>query len=194
MSQISLTAEKRDDSGKGVARKLRASGRIPGVLYGKSTSPQLFSADEKVVAALMKEHGLNFVLELELEGKKHTCMIADYQRDVFQRFVTHLDLKVIDIKDKVVVKIPVALTGDADVRARGGIAQLYMRELTVKTLPTEIQKVFTIDVSKMRPGETLRLSEVAVSDTLEKMDPPHTTVVNILAPRALAAARQQSAS
>lgn len=189
MSQISLSAEPRDGAGKGVARKLRAKGQIPGVLYGRDASPQLFSTDEKTLAALMKEHGLNPIIELTLEGKKHTCMIADYQRDVFQQNLTHLDLKLIDRERKVIAKIPVALTGEAEVRSRGGIAQLYMQQLTVRVLPTDIPKVFKIDVSHLNPGQSMKLDSVQVPDSFEKMDPPYTTVVNVLAPRSMAAAR-----
>jgi large subunit ribosomal protein L25 len=189
MSQISLSAEPRDGAGKGVARKLRAKGQIPGVLYGRDASPQLFSTDEKTLAALMKEHGLNPIIELTLGGKKHTCMIADYQRDVFQQNLTHLDLKLIDRERKVIAKIPVALTGEAEVRSRGGIAQLYMQQLTVRVLPTDIPKVFKIDVSHLNPGQSMKLDSVQVPDSFEKMDPPYTTVVNVLAPRSMAAAR-----
>jgi large subunit ribosomal protein L25 len=189
MSQINLSAETRDGAGKGVARKLRAKGRIPGVLYGRDASPILFSIDEKTLAAAMKEHGLNPIIELELGGKKHTCMIADYQRDVFQQYLTHVDFKLIDLDRKVIAKIPVALTGEAEVRSRGGIAQLYMQQLTVRVLPTDIPKVFKIDVSHLNPGQSMKLDSVTVPDNFEKMDPPYTTVVNVLAPRSMAAAR-----
>lgn len=193
MSQISLAAEPREDAGKGVARKLRATGRIPGVLYGRDASPTLFSVEEKNLDLLMKKHGLNFIVELDINGKKHTCMIADYQKDVFQRHLLHVDLKLIDLKRPVVVKVPVIMSGDNEVRGRGGIAQLYLRDLKVKMLPTEIPKTFTVDVGSMKPGESLKLNAVPTPDNMTLIDPPGTTVVNILAPRALAAARQQAA-
>lgn len=189
MSHINITAETRDGAGKGVARKLRAKGRIPGVLYGRDANPILFSVEEKALAAQMKEHGLNPIIELELGGKKHTCMIADYQRDVFQQHLTHIDLKLVDLNRKVIAKIPVALTGEADVRSRGGIAQLYMQQLTVRILPTDIPKVFKIDVAHLNPGQSMKLDSVEVPENFEKMDPPYTTVVNVLAPRSMAASR-----
>lgn len=189
MSHINLVAEGRDDAGKGVARKLRAQGRIPGVLYGRDASPQLFSVDEKTTAALMKEHGLNPIIELELGGKKHTCMISDYQRDVFQTRLTHIDLKLVDLSRKIIAKIPVQMTGEADVRGRGGIAQLYLQQLTVKILPSDIPKVFKVDVSHLFPGQSMKLDTVEVPDTMQKVDPPYTTVVNVLAPRSMAAQR-----
>lgn len=189
MSHINLVAEGRDDAGKGVARKLRAQGRIPGVLYGRDASPQLFSVDEKTTAALMKEHGLNPIIELELGGKKHTCMISDYQRDVFQTRLTHIDLKLVDLSRKIIAKIPVQMTGESDVRGRGGIAQLYLQQLTVKILPSDIPKVFKVDVSHLFPGQSMKLDTVEVPDTMQKVDPPYTTVVNVLAPRSMAAQR-----
>lgn len=194
MSQISVSAEKRDSAGKGVARKLRAEGRIPGVLYGRDASPILFSMDEKTMAGIMKEHGLNSILELELDGKKHTCMIAEYQKDVFQRHLLHIDLKLVDLKAKVIVKVPIAVQGEQSVRSKGGIAQLYARELKVRVLATEIPRKIDVDVSKLGPGDTLKLSKVTVADNVELMDPLGTTVVNVLAPRALAAARSAAAT
>lgn len=192
MSHINLVAQPREDAGKGVARKLRAQGRIPGVLYGRDASPVLFSVDEKSMAALMKEHGLNPIIELELGGKKLICMIADYQRDVFQQYLTHIDLKLTDLDRKVVVEIPISLTGEADVRSRGGIAQLYLQTLTVRVLPTDIPKYLEVDVSHLNPGQSMKLDTVAIPENLEKVDPPYTTVVNVLAPRSMAAARGKS--
>jgi large subunit ribosomal protein L25 len=189
MSHINLVAQTREGAGKGVARKLRAKGQIPGVVYGPDSSPQLFSVEEKSLAAQMKEHGLNFIIELELDGKKQTCMIADYQRDVFQLSLTHIDLKRIDLKRKVIAKIPIALTGEADVRSRGGIAQVYLQQMTVRILPSDIPKVFKIDVSHLHPGQSMKLDAVEVPENFEKMDPHYTTVVNVLAPRSMAAAR-----
>lgn len=188
MSQIAVVAQKREQAGKGVARKLRAEGLIPGVLYGPDTAPTLFSIEEKEMANLMKEHGLNMIIELELDGQKYTCMIAEYQKDVFQRYLLHIDLKRIDLNKKVVVEVPINLTGVQAVRSRGGIAQLYMRDLRVKVLPTEIPKGVDLDVSKLKPGQSLKLDSVHISDACEKIDPPTTTVVNILAPRSLALA------
>ncbi len=189
MSQIKLDAQTREGAGKGVARQLRMKGQIPGVLYGRDSSPQLFSIAEKNLSAVLREHGLNFVIELELGGKTYTCMVADYQRDVFQRKLLHVDFKLISLKDKVFVQVPITMTGDADVRARGGIAQLYLQTLAIRIFPTDIPKDFKIDVSNMQPGESLKLEDVDLPEDFERLDPLSTTVINILAPRAMAAAR-----
>ena len=189
MSQLSVSAEKRDSAGKGVARKLRAQGKIPGVLYGRDSSPILFSVDEKTMAGMMKEHGLNSIIELDLGGEKRTCMIAEYQKDVFQRYLIHVDLKMVDLNSKVIVKVPVALEGEQSVRSKGGIAQLYTRELKVRVLATEIPKRIAFDISDLNPGESRKLNSVTLPDNVEPLDPMSTTVVNVLAPRALAAAR-----
>jgi large subunit ribosomal protein L25 len=193
MSQITVSAEKRDSAGKGVARKLRAQGLIPGVLYGRDSSPILFSTDEKTMANLMKAHGLNSILELELDGKKYNCMIAEYQKDVFQRNLLHIDFKLVDLDSKVIVKVPVDLIGEQVVRSRGGIAQLYLRELKIRVSAREIPKSIPLDISVLQPGESRKLDSIPLPSNLEKMDPPTITVVNVLAPRALAAARNLAA-
>ena len=194
MSQITVTAEARSDAGKGVARKLRAAGRVPGVLYGRDSEPTLFSVDAKSFDASMREHGLNVILELELDGKKQTCMIAEYQRDVFGRELLHVDLKKVSLDQKVVVKVPINLEGQNAVRSRGGIAQLYLREFKVKVLATEIPKKIDLDVTTMAPGQSRKLRDITLPENVQAMDPPSTTVVNILAPRALAAAAAAAAA
>lgn len=192
MSHTTVAIEKRDSSGKGVARKLRAQGRIPGVLYGRDASPTLFSVEEKFMANHMKEKGLNAILEVEVDGKKQTCMIADYQKDVFQRHLLHIDLKLVDMSGKVIVKVPVKMTGEQAVRSKGGIAQLYLREFKVRVKATEIPPFIDLDISDLAPGQSRKLDSIAIADNLEKMDPPSTTVINVLAPRALAAARAEA--
>lgn len=194
MSQLTVSAQKRDSAGKGVARKLRAQGLIPGVLYGRDSNPILFSLEEKNMAKVMKENGLNVILELDLDGDKHTCMIAEYQKDVFQRELLHIDLKLVDLDSKVVVKVPVDLQGDNAVRSKGGIAQLYLREFKVRVKATEIPKSIPVDISEMLPGQSKKIGTVTFPDNVESMDPAGTTVINILAPRALAAARAAAAA
>lgn len=142
----------------------------------------------------MKQHGLNAILELDLDGKKQTCMIAEYQTDVFGRDLMHIDLKLVDLDSKVVVKVPINLEGQQAVRSRGGIAQLYLREFKVKVLATEIPKKIDLDIGAMTPGQSRKLQDCNLPENIQFMDPPNTTVVNILAPRALAAAAAAAAA
>lgn len=194
MSQITVAAEPRNDAGKGTARRLRAEGRIPGVLYGPDATSSHFSTDEKAMRGLMKEHGLNVIMELDLDGKKTNCMIAEYQTDVFGRNLTHIDLKKVDLDSKVVVKVPINLLGQSAVRSRGGIAQLYLRELKVRVPATEIPKSIDLDIGDMTPGQSRKLSACSVPDNVTVLNPASATVVNILAPRALAAAAAAAAA
>ena len=194
MSQVQVEGKLRENKGKGVARKLRAVGRIPGVLYGEEIEPMKIDLEEKSMAALMKKHGLNFIVDLKLGDKNYTCMIADFQRDVFQRFLTHIDFKHIDITKEVISKVPVRMAGDGEVRTRGGIAQLYLRDLTVRSLPTAIPKFYELDVSKMRPGQSQRVSDLEAKEGYTILNDDSEVVVNILAPRALAAAAAAAAA
>ncbi|MGE0488032.1 MAG: 50S ribosomal protein L25 [Vulcanimicrobiota bacterium] len=189
MAQVKVDCKQREGTGKGVARKIRAQGRIPGVLYGRNEEPVLVELDEKNLAGLMKEHGLNLIVELAVEGgDTHTCMLADYQRDVFQRFLTHVDFKRIKLDEKVQAKVPVRMTGEAEVRTRGGMAQLYLRELNIRALPADIPKSYLLDISKMKPGQNKRLNELEFEKEVELLHDPNKRIVNILAPRGLAGA------
>lgn len=194
MAQITIEGNVRENAGKGVARKLRAEGRIPGVMYGKGVDPVKLEVDEKNLATLMKKHGLNFIIDLQLGGKNYTCMLADYQRDVFQRHLTHVDFKVISLEDKVVAKVPIHMLGDNEVRGRGGICQLYLRDITLRALPVNIPKFFNLSVGHLHPGQAMKADKLTASGDYEILNSPDQVVVNVLAPRALAAARAAEAS
>ena len=109
MAQQELSSDFRTNVGKGVARKLRAVGKIPGVLYGPTIQPVHLALDEKTVATMIQSHGLNSIIKLNIEGspadKEHLCMVKDVQRDVFQKKVLHLDLRRIDLKEKIEVSV-----------------------------------------------------------------------------------------
>ncbi len=194
MAQIVIEGNVRENAGKGAARKLRAQGRIPGVIYGKGVDPVKLDLEEKNLATIMKKHGLNFIIDLKLGGDNYTCMLADYQKDVFQRHLTHVDFKVIDPDEKVVAKVPVNMVGDSEVRGRGGICQLYLRDITVRALPNNLPKFFDLNVGHLMPGQALKADKLSPAGDYEILNTPDQVVVNVLAPRALAAARAAEAS
>lgn len=187
MAQVALASKFRKGTGKGVARKLRAAGQVPGILYGPSMEPIPLQLNEKEVQNLVQSKGLNRIIELQVEDspgdKSHLCLIKDLQRDVYQQRVVHLDLRKLDLNEKVVVSIRLTLEGEAAIRAKGGIVEQMVRGIRVRTQAANIPEGTFADISELKLGQTITIGEIALPEGVELVDNPESPVVNIFAAR-----------
>ncbi len=192
MAQVELASKFRKGTGKGAARKLRAINRVPGILYGPSMEPITIDLDEKEVLTLVQSKGLNRIIALTVDGapgdKNHICLIKDMQRDVYQQRITHLDLRKLDLNEKVVVTVRLSLEGEQVIRGKGGIVEQMVRGIRVRTKPNDIPSGFSADISKLRLGQTISIGQVALPEGVELVDNPDSPVVNIFAARGSAMA------
>ncbi|MBS2035565.1 50S ribosomal protein L25 [bacterium] len=192
MAQVELASKFRKGTGKGVARKLRAAGQVPGILYGPSMEPIALELDEKNVLSLVQNHGLNRIIALTVDGApgetKHLCLIKDMQRDVYQQRVVHLDLRKLDLNESVIVSVRLHLEGEQTIRSKGGIVEQMVRGIRVRTKPADIPSGFTADISNLRLGQTITVGEVKLPEGVELVDNPDSPVVNIFAARGSAMA------
>lgn len=194
MAQVALASKFRKGTGKGVARKLRAAGQIPGILYGPSMEPVPLALDEKEVLTLVQSKGLNRIIDLSVEGApgdaKHICLIKDLQRDIYQQRVTHIDLRKLDLNEKVVVTIRLTLEGEQAIRAKGGIVEQMVRGIRVRTKPANIPEGASADISNLRLGQTITIGEISLPQDVELVDNPESPIVNIFASRGSLMAQQ----
>ncbi len=194
MAQIKLESELRAGTGKGVARKLRVQGRVPGVVYGPSVEPILIGMDEKTLLTHLQKKGMNQIIELEVKNGSasdtHLCLIKEVQRDVYQQHILHIDFRRIDLKEKVVVNIRVNLEGQAAIKAKGGIIEQMVRAIKVRTEPTNIPDSVTTDISGLRLGQTTTIGELPLPEGVELVDNPDAPILNIFAARGSAMASQ----
>lgn len=194
MASVALASKLRKETGKGVARKLRAAGNIPGVLYGPSIQPVHLEFDQKTVQTLIQTQGVNRILELSIEGDtsgdKHLCLIKDVQRDVYQTKVLHVDLRKLDMNEKIVVDIRLMLEGEQALRAKGGIVEQMVRTVKVRTSPNNIPERITQDISHLRLGKTIQVGELPLPEGVELVTNPDQPILNISAARGSAMAQQ----
>ncbi len=192
MAQVELASKFRKGTGKGAARKPRAINRVPGILYGPSMEPITIDLDEKEVLTLVQSKGLNRIIALTVDGapgdKNHICLIKDMQRDVYQQRITHLDLRKLDLNEKVVVTVRLSLEGEQAIRGKGGIVEQMVRGIRVRTKPNDIPSGFSADISKLRLGQTISIGQVALPEGVELVDNPDSPIVNIFAARGSAMA------
>lgn len=185
ISQEILQAQLRDDSsrGKNEARRLRAGGRVPAVVYGAKKPSIAVSVDPKAISRILSsESGHNTIFDLEMAGEKSKAMIVDWQYEPIKGKLLHIDLKRISMDEKMRVLVPVHLVGEAEgVKTQGGILDQIIREVEVECLPAEIPSHIDADVSKLVFGQVLRVSDLPHAGTLKFITDANQAVAHITA-------------
>jgi large subunit ribosomal protein L25 len=183
ISQEVVEAQPRPDSsrGKNEARRLRAGGRVPGVLYGAKKQTVAVSLDPKQITRILhSESGHNTIFEVQTSGEKDRVMIVDWQYDPMHGKLLHIDLKRIAMDEKIRVKVPIHLVGEAEgVKSQGGIMDQVLREVEVECLPGDIPSHIDADVTALVFGTVLRVSDLQPGDKLKFMTDAGQTVAHI---------------
>lgn len=186
MATESLSATRRSETGKGVARSLRRAGQVPGVIYGHQRDPQPVAVPgrelEKLLAHISAD---NTVIELALDGGPARALIREIQRHPFKREILHVDFQEVVAGEKVTVRVPLTLVGTSvGVRLHAGIADHLIRELTLSVDPASIPNHIDVDISELDLGDSLHVSDIAAPAGAEILDEPGAAVVVIATPRA----------
>ncbi|HHQ49248.1 MAG TPA: 50S ribosomal protein L25, partial [Acidobacteria bacterium] len=149
---IVIEVERRDETGKGVAGRLRREGKIPGVVYGGGVSPFAITVDRHSIQELLKqESGGNTIFLLKLKGGKQErrTMIREIQIDPMTRDFTHVDFIRVTKGQALNVTVPLELEGDCIGVRHGGVADFVTREIEMEVLPREIQDKIVVDISDL---------------------------------------------
>jgi large subunit ribosomal protein L25 len=167
----SLAVEVRTDTGKGAARKLRAVGRIPAVLYGHGNASVSLSIQAKDLDTLLKTShaGLNTLIDLEGDGAVagKVVLIKELQRHSVAGTLSHADFFEIDATAKMHVSVPIKLEGTPEGVKLGGVLEHIMREIDLLCLPNAIPDSLEVDVSEMNQNESLHVSDLTLPEGVE---------------------------
>jgi large subunit ribosomal protein L25 len=158
-----LEAQPRTPGNKNDARRVRRSGKIPGVVYGAGKQTLTVSLDPRQVTRILHSAtGHNTIFDLALDGSERTkAMIVDWQYEPIKGALLHIDLKRIAMDQKLKVSVPIVLKGEpAGVKQQGGILEQITREVEVECLPGDIPTSIEADVSELVFGKVLRVSEL----------------------------------
>lgn len=183
-----LKVNVRTRRGKGVARRLRASGRVPGVVYGGGKDSVSIDIDPAQLRhALDPERRENTLFNLTLEGEGGTadtesCIIADIQRDLLKDNVTHLDFVRVNLEAEVTATIPVEYVGRPVGVVKGGKLRTFRRSIKIAAKPQEIPVNLVVDIATLDYGETLRISDVSL-DNARILESARTVVAMVEIPR-----------
>jgi large subunit ribosomal protein L25 len=184
---ITVEAEPRESRGKNEARRLRVKGLAPGVLYGAGGEAVALSVSPKdLVKILNSKTGHNTIFNVALKGGETTpVMIVDWQNDPIKENLLHIDLKRIDLAKKLRVKVPVHALGEPKgVKLQGGLHELITREIEIECLPDDIPESFTIDVTELSIGESIRASQVALPEAVKLISQADAVISHVVALKA----------
>ena len=163
---MKVVAYERSVQGTGASRRLRNSGKTPGIIYGGTELPQAVELDHNALFhALKKEAFHSSVLEIEVAGKVQKALLRDYQMHPFKPLVLHIDFQRVDANQKVHMKIPLHFKGDdicPAVKIGGGVINHISNELEIICLPSDLPEFIEIDVSKMELDQTIHAKDIAL--------------------------------
>lgn len=185
MKEVTLEVYARKDSGKGVARKLRAAGKLPAIIYGHNEKPAPIELDHhKFFGTMRKAEGEKLLINLNVDGKDSDkkAIIKDMQRDPVSGKILHIDFQHISMDEKIKIEVPIKLEGLAEgVKNFGGIMSSNMRVIMVLCLPANIPDSVTLDVSELNIHDSIHVKDITIGN-VEILDDPNDTVVSIIPP------------
>jgi large subunit ribosomal protein L25 len=184
--RVRLEVHAREASGSRDTRRLRKQGLIPGVLYGRGKQPHAFVVEDRTLrAALGGPHGLHAILDVVVGDQKttHASVVKDYQQDPIRGYITHIDLHEVRLDQVISAQVSVELIGESPGVKLGGVLTQLVRDVTVEALPMEMPDSLPLSLEGTEIGATLRVSDLAVPESVKVLADPETVIASVSAPR-----------
>ncbi len=184
-----VQAEIRENFGKGFARRLRAAGKIPAVIYGHGTDPVHVALPGHQVSLLVRR--ANALLELDIAGTQHLTLVKDVQKDPVHQIIEHIDLLVVQRGEKLQVEVPVVVVGEP---VSGTIATLDAQTIALEVEATDIPEHIEVDVEGLEDGTHITAAELKLPRGASLAADPELLVVAVSVPAATLAAEDEIAA
>jgi large subunit ribosomal protein L25 len=183
--RVKLEVQERESLGSRETRRLRRTGLIPGVLYGRSKPHAIAVPERDLRRALTGKGGLHAILDVVLQGQQstHPSILKDYQTDPIRGTVTHIDLHEVRLDQPISAAVTVQLTGEAKGAKEGGVLSQVTREVNVEALPMEIPEHLELDITGMEIGDSLRVADLPLREGVTYLDDPETVLASVAVPR-----------
>ena len=180
---VDLQAKPREERGKNAARRLRASGMLPAVLYGDGDgSSTALAVPDRVVDYTLQHMGDNALYDIDLGAGGSTARIVDVQRDPVSGRLLHVDFAPVDMLERIEVTVPLHVVGEAPGTEEGGVLQQVAYEVQIETLPGDIPQELTLDVSSLGMNENLTLADLRLPDGITLISDPEEVAAIVTAP------------
>ena len=188
--EATLEAVKRDGRGKNEARRLRASGQIPAVVYGsqgdgQKAEGQAIAVDPRqLLRILHSDSGANTLISLKVDGGDARVMVREYQLDPITHQLLHADFYKLALDKAITVRVPIILKGDPKgVKLQGGLLDFVTREIEVECLPTEIPEHIDVDVSELVLNQAIRVRDLTVDAKWKPVSEGDTMIAHVVMPK-----------
>jgi large subunit ribosomal protein L25 len=181
---VTIAAERRTGTGKGAARQLRATGRVPAVIYGHGRAAESLSVvGAEIEKALIGIAAESTVIDLTIDGNPVKTLIREIQRHPTRPDIIHVDFYEIHADETLTLEVPIRLVGVPDgVRNGGGVLDQVLREIEIEVLPADIPEHVDVDVTDLAIGHSVHVSDLEVPNATVLTD-PETTICTVVPPR-----------
>jgi len=187
---MKFIAFERAKNGTGASRRLRITGRTPGIVYGGNTEPLLIELDHNALWYTLKKEAFHAtILDMEISGKESKVLLRDVQYHPYKQQVMHVDFQRVDASTKLTMKVPLHFSGQETspaVKADGCLINLVITELEVSCLPSQLPEFIAVDLSNLKKGTSLHLEDIKLPEgvtavTHGKKNPVLVSVVSVAA-------------
>lgn len=185
MRQVNLSVVKREKTGKECAKKLRKQGLIPAIVYGHNFDPVPISVKANELESILHKYkGETLLFNLEVqngETQRIQAILKDYQLHPVTDKIIHLDFVAIKEGETVSIDVPLEFVGRPVGLTKGGVIEIFMHDLTVECLPSNIPDKIQVDISNLDLGDVLHVKDIKVPEGVKVLDDPEDTVITIVA-------------
>jgi len=185
---MKFTAFERSMQGTGASRRLRNSGKTPGIVYGGSSEPKLIELDHNALwHALKKEAFHASILDMELNGQTSKVLLRDYQMHPFKQLVLHIDFQRVEANTMLHMKVPLHYSGEENspaVKADKCLINHVVNEIEVNCLPADLPEFIAVDLSKLESGKSLHLEDIQLPKGVKAVThgKPNPVLVSVTVP------------
>ena len=188
--QITLRAELGRPTGSRASRRIRDTGGVPGVVYGKGRDPLNVTVDHHDLMVIISHHGVNALIALDTGSEQILTLPKTVERHPYRNRIRHVDFIGVNLKEKVTTYVGVVVVGEAIGIKDGGVLNQITHTLTVESLPSNIPAHIEVDVTDLAMGGHIRAEDLASNREFTILDDPDTMIVLVAAPAGEAVAEE----
>jgi len=172
MLKSEIHADIRNEVGSGACHRIRDKGHVPAVVYGQHMASTSIEVDRKELDDIIRHHGTNVMLDLQLGTNEVSVMLKDIQRNPLTKEIIHLDFQEVSHNEPIHTTVPIKLVGRGRVESKDGVVQQQLRELHIECLPKFIPDSIEVDVTVLSPGHPLRVADMEFGRELSVLNDP----------------------
>jgi large subunit ribosomal protein L25 len=186
VGEYSIVAEDRIGTGKGANRKLRATGRIPAIVYGRGKAARQVTLDPTPLAKMLRsaQSGINTLIDLRVGGQETVVLVREIQRDPVSGSWIHADLFEVDLQKTIEVRVPLHIVGKPMGVENGGILDHPLREVEIECLPRAIPDSVEVDVSNLDVGDSIHVRDLVLPAGAKMLSDGDLAVASVVLPKA----------